>query len=75
MFKEHPGWVLGYIRDDILHRKIFRDFFISHEIRIPINQPGFNGMLFQGLFHVAQVSSRFPGILGGTIPGIGYVVT
>ena len=24
--------------------QLYRDYFISHEIRIPINQPGFNGM-------------------------------
>ena len=35
--------------------QLYWDYFISHELRIPINQPGFNGMSFQGLVHVAQV--------------------
>jgi len=40
-----PGYLL-YIRDEILPNYI--GIIISHEIRIPINQPGFNGMSSQG---------------------------
>ena len=31
--EKNPGW-LGYVEDDILP-KIYRDYFINHEIRIP----------------------------------------
>ena len=44
--------------------QLYRDYFISHEIRIPINQPGFNGMSLVGLVHVAQMDQGF-GDLGG----------
>ena len=40
--ENNPG-CLVYIGDEILPSYIYRDYFISHEIRIPINQPGFNG--------------------------------
>ncbi len=42
--KRAPG-CLGYIGDEFLpsYIGIIMDYFISHEIRIPINQPGFNG--------------------------------
>ena len=38
--KGTPG-CLGYLRDEILPSYI--GVIINHEIRIPINQPGFNG--------------------------------
>ena len=34
----HPGW-LFYIEDGKT-TKLYRDYLISHDIRIPINQPG-----------------------------------
>ena len=38
--KKKPGW-LDYIGDEIPPRYI--GIIINHEIRIPVNQPGFNG--------------------------------
>ena len=38
--EKHPG-CLGYIGDKILLSYI--GIIINHEMRIPINQPGFNG--------------------------------
>ena len=35
--EKHPGW-LGLIGDEILPKYI-GDYFINHDIRIPINQP------------------------------------
>ena len=38
--EKSPGcW--GYVRDYTTH--LYRDYFINHEIRIPINQPVFHG--------------------------------
>ena len=45
--KENPGW-LGYIGDEILPSYI--GIIISHEIRIPINQPGFQWKEVKGFF-------------------------
>ena len=39
--KRAHGW-LGYIGDEILPSYI-GDYFTNNDIRIPINQPGFNG--------------------------------
>ena len=33
----------GYIGDEILAMLFLVDYFINHEIRIPIKQPGFDG--------------------------------
>ena len=62
---QNPGW-LGYIRD--YTTQLYRDYFISHDIRIPINQPGFNGMS-------TGFGSRCSGVListsvNGTVDGI-----
>ena len=40
--EKNLGW-FGYIGDEILPSYIGH-YFINHEIRIPINHPGFNGM-------------------------------
>ena len=37
--EKKPGW-LGYI-GDFYTPQLYRDYFINHEIRIPINHPGF----------------------------------
>ena len=39
--EKNLGW-LGYTRDYVT-TQLYRDYFINHEIRIPINQPGFHG--------------------------------
>ena len=39
---QNPGYLL-HIRDDAIHL-LYVGIVRSHEIRIPINQPGFNGM-------------------------------
>ena len=39
---------LGYVAGRIFFPVIFREYFISHEKRIPINQPRFHGMSQQG---------------------------
>ena len=44
--EKRPPGCLEYIGDEILPSYI--GIKISHEIRIPINQPGFNGMSFTG---------------------------
>ena len=40
----HPwvGW--AFLGDDKILPSLYRDYFISNDIRIPIKQPGFNGM-------------------------------
>ena len=38
--EKNPGW-LGYIGD--YTTQSYRDYFINHETRIPINQPVFHG--------------------------------
>ena len=45
--ERNPGW-LGYIGDEILPSYI--GIIISHEIRIPINQPGFQWKVIKGFF-------------------------
>ena len=52
MKKRAPG-CLGFIGDEQLPS--YLGIIINHEIRIPINQPGFHGMSFQGLVHVAHL--------------------
>ena len=39
MRNKKPSGCLGYVEDE----KLPRDYFINHEIRIPIKQPGFDG--------------------------------
>ena len=41
---------LGFVGDDISYPVILRDYFINHEIRIPIKQPGFKYFLCSPLF-------------------------
>ena len=58
---------------------------ISHDIRIPIHQPGFHEMSGKGVFHIAQMGPIFwegiklPNFLGekleGTCPKIIHCLT
>ena len=50
---QNPGWLL-YIEDEILPSDI--EIIMGHEIRIPINQPGFNGMSAKGFVAAAQLN-------------------
>ena len=34
---------LGYLLGMNVSNQLYRDYFINHEIRIPMNHPGFNG--------------------------------
>ena len=38
----------------------YRDYFIGHELRIPIDQSGFNGTSFQGFERCSD------GVMGGS---------
>ena len=40
-------WLFSVYRGLCHYPVIFRDYFINHEVRIPINQPGFNGMSYR----------------------------
>ena len=54
MIKTLAAWVIKGI---LLPR--YMETIVSHEIRIPINQPGFNGMSRTGLFHAAPKGHFF----------------
>ena len=60
MKKRVLGW-LGYVEHEILPSYI-RDYFISHEIRIPIKQPGFNGKYPRDMFF-SWLSSKWRGVV------------
>ena len=52
---ENPGWLFDI--GDYVTTQLYRDYFINHDIRIPVfNQPGFHGMSFTGFHHCSIAS-------------------
>ena len=66
--EKNTGYLL-YEGDEILTRKE-RDYFISHEIRIPINQPGFNGMSIVFFFVASDVVLNLDGAKHRNLPKV-----
>ena len=40
--------------------QLYRDYFINHYVRIPMNQPGFNGMSLVGFDRCSPQINRSP---------------
>ncbi len=52
--KRGPRWLVGLYRGLYQTTQLYRDYFINHEIRIPINQPGWLMESRAGFFFVAH---------------------